>query len=730
MSNFLLPLMVVAVASAPALAGPPQTAKSPVTDEYHGVTVVDDYRWLEDWSDAKVKAWSEAQNAWARENLDKLPGVEKIRARAEALMSARVTTYSHPMAGGLQIFAQRRRPPAQQPVLVVRGLPNAELMGSKSSDERVVVDPAELDPSGGTSIDWYVPSPDGKMVAVALSQGGSEMADLKIFDVATGKTVHETIPRVSGGTAGGSLAWERDGKGFYYTRYPRPGERPEEDLNFYVQVYHHAIGEDPAKDRYEIGKDFPKIGEIVIHTSDPTDNVLVSVQKGDGGEFMHFVRLVSLKDKKANWRQFTRYEDGIVQATLTAVGEVMGVSHLNAPRGKVMKYSFSPDAPKLDRVSEFVPQHATDSIFTDFFNTQCFAWEANRLYMLYQTGGPMRMAVYDLMGKPEQTPSLPEVSAVAELCPLPMGGAIFSVSSYTAPTTWMYYRAAGMSTQADEIPSWKPEYGTLFDLSGYQVRRVFVASKDGTKVPLNILCRTDVKQDGTNPVVLTGYGGYGVSITPELGMRDVLLLEQGFILAEANLRGGGEYGDTWHRTGNLAKKQNVFDDFLACAEWLIDNKYTSTQKLAIQGGSNGGLLMGAAFTQKPELFRCVVSHVGIYDMLRVELSPNGAFNIPEFGTVKDKSLFQALYAYSPYHHVKENTKYPSILFLTGANDPRVDPMQSRKMTARMQAAGADVLLRTSANSGHGIGTALSERIEQAVDVTAFLCDRLGVKSGK
>src|SRR5262249_32077632 len=263
-----------------------------------------------------------------------------------------------------------------------------------------------------------------------------------------------------------------------------------------------------------------------------------------------------------------------------------------------------------------------------------------------------------------------------------------------------------------------------------EVVREFATSKDGTKVPVSIIMSKGTKRDGSHPALVTGYGGYGVSITPSFSATRRILLDQGFVCAVANIRGGGEFGEPWHLQGNLAKKQNVFDDFAAVLQLLIDRGYTSREKLAIEGGSNGGLLMGAVLTQHPELMKTVVAHVGIYDMLRVELSANGVFNIAEFGTVKNQDQFRALYAYSPYHHVREGLHYPSILFLTGANDPRVDPMQSRKMTARLQAvAPSDVpiLLRTSANSGHGGGTGLSERIEQTVDVLAFLFDQLAVK---
>ena len=254
-------------------------------------------------------------------------------------------------------------------------------------------------------------------------------------------------------------------------------------------------------------------------------------------------------------------------------------------------------------------------------------------------------------------------------------------------------------------------------------------SKDGTKVPMFILQKKGTLRNGSNPTLLQGYGGYGINTQPRYSDLSHVPLEQGLVVVRTVLRGGGEFGETWHLDGNLTKKQHVFDDFIACAQRLIELGYTNPSRLAIEGGSNGGLLMGAAFTQRPDLFRTVVSHVGIYDMIHVEDSPNGQFNITEFGTVKNPDHFKALLAYSPYHHVVDGTNYPSILFLTGANDPRVDPMQSRKMTARLQAAnpqGRPVFLRTSSNTGHGMGSPLSAQIEGLVDVEAFLMHELGV----
>jgi prolyl oligopeptidase len=293
--------------------------------------------------------------------------------------------------------------------------------------------------------------------------------------------------------------------------------------------------------------------------------------------------------------------------------------------------------------------------------------------------------------------------------------------SYLAPNSWLLFD--GSHTSKHTLSSTSP-----VEFDDYKVQRAFATSRDGTRVPLNIILGKNAKLDGSHPLLLTGYGGYGVSLSP--GFRPTLKvwLEQGGIFAEANLRGGGEYGEEWHQQGMLANKQNVFDDFHAAMSYLVEAGYTQTGKLAIEGGSNGGLLMGAMITQHPNDFRATVSHVGIYDSLRSELSPNGAFNIPEFGTVEDPVLFKALHAYSPYHNVRK-AAYPSILFMTGENDGRVDPMHSRKMTAALQHANNSqnpVLLRTSGNTGHGSGTPLSENIMQQVDRLAFLFTSLGM----
>jgi prolyl oligopeptidase len=695
------------------VAAPPASPKKPVADTYHGVTVADDYRWLEDWDDKAVKAWSEAQNVHARGVLDKLPAADILRQKLTKIMAAKTTGHSSLAVRGGKVFALRRQPPKERPFLVV--LPAAD----KPDDAKVLLDPTELDKKGGTAIDWFVPSPDGKLVAVSLSKGGSEAGDVHLYDAETGQPTGEVIPRVNNGTAGGGLAWAADGKGFYYTRYPRGKERPAEDLDFYQQLYFHALGSSTESDRYELGKDLPRIAEIKVTLHAESGRLLATVQNGDGGEFAFFLR-----SAEGNWRPVAKFEDRLVQAAFGPDGSLYAVSRKDAPKGKILRLAAG--SAELAKATTVVPE-GEDTIVTDFWTAPDEATvlpTAKRLYVTYQLGGPSVIRCFGYDGKPLGGPKQPEVAAVSGLTSAGGDDVLFRAESFTQAGAVYRFRPAADETKRLPLTSDPP-----VDLSDVTVVREFATSMDGTKVPVSILLPKGAKRDGTSPCLLTAYGGYGVNIEPGFDSASRILFDHGFVLAVANVRGGGEYGEGWHTAGHLTKKQNVFDDFAAVMQHLSDKKYTSAGKLAIEGGSNGGLLMGATLTQHPDLMACVVSHVGIYDMLRVERSTNGAFNIPEFGTVKDEAQFKALHAYSPYHRVTDGTKYPPTLLLTGANDPRVDPMQSRKMAARLQAANPDgvVLLRTSAGTGHGLGTSLTDRIEEMTDVYAFLFRQLGVE---
>jgi len=691
---------MAAFAAAACLAQPvpqpPATPKKPVTDVYHGVQVTDDYRWLENYSDPAVRAWSDAQNKYARKFLDALPLRDVLADELKKLYIHQTLRYFGLTPRNGVIFALKSQPPAEQPILV------ALKSVDQPDSERPIVDPNKLDPTGGTSMDFYVPSTDAKYVAVSLAKGGSESGDVHVYEVATGKEIGPPIARVNGGTAGGSVAWNADSSGFYYTRYPRSGERPPADLDFYQQVYFHRLGADPTQDTYSIGKEFPRIAEIQLLASGDGRYILASMANGDGGEFAHY-----LLGPSGQWHQVARLSDEISAAKFGLDGNLYLLSHLSAPKGKLLRTSL--EKPQVSGAPVVVPESKA--------SIAGFQPSAKAIYVEDQIGGPSQIRVFDLTGKPEGLIPILPVSSIYQMARSNDDELLFQNASYLEPPAWFRYDLATRKVTRTALVE-----TSAADFSDAEVVRDFAVSKDGARVPINIIRRKGTRLDGSNPVLLTGYGGYGVSLQPNFSVGIRLLLDKHVVVAIANLRGGGEFGEAWHKAGMLTKKQNVFDDFAACARYLIDHKYTSAAKLAIEGGSNGGLLMGAELTQHPDLFGAVVSHVGIYDMLRVELQSNGAFNVTEFGTVKEDDQFRALYAYSPYHHVVDGTNYPPVLFLTGANDPRVDPLNSRKMIARLQASGTKrpVLLRTSSNSGHGIGTALSERIAEQVDVLAFL----------
>ncbi len=707
-------ITLIALGQGSPIPQPPATPKRPVTDEYQGVKVTDDYRWLENWDDPEVKQWSAAQNARSREYLDHLPARPAIQQMLKKALSASSAAYFDLQFRGGTLFAMKYQPPQQQPMLVA--LPSAE----DPAGGRVIFDPNASSAKGSIAVDFYVPSLEGKFVAAALSENGSEDSSAHVFEVATGKELSDVVPRVNFATAGGSLEWKADSSGFYYTRYPQGNERPPEDANFYQQVYFHRLGTDTKLDAYVTGKDFPRIAEIQLHASDDGQWLVAAVANGDGGEFAHYVM-----DAAGRWTQVTHFADGIVAVKPGPDAALYLLSRKDAPRGQILRLPLA----HLDLADAKVIVPQTSGSTADESaraSIEDFAPAPGHLYVADVLGGPSRIRVFNLQGHPLPGPPLPPVSAVRQIVPTRGGNVLFNASSYLEPSAWYRFDAAAGKAIRTALFRTSPIH---FD--DCEVVREFATSKDGTRVPVNVIRRHGTRLDGGNPTLLEGYGGYGVSMKPFfLGAFTRAWLDQGGVYVVANLRGGAEYGEEWHQAGRLTRKQNVFDDFIACAQRLIERKYSSPAHLAIIGGSNGGLLMGAAFTQRPDLFRTVVSYVGIYDMLRVELDPNGAFNVTEFGTAKDPDQFKALYAYSPYHHVKDGTAYPAILFPTGENDHRVNPMESRKMTARLQAAtssGHPILLRTSANAGHGIGTAVDEQVEEDADVLSFLFAELGIK---
>jgi len=689
---------------------PPETPRQPVTTNYHGVTVVDDYAWLEEKADPKVEAWSEAENTYTRAVLDALADRPAIKQRVAALIGDDAPGYGEITARGATLFVMKTQPPKQQAFLVTVAA------SADRATEKVLLDPNVLDPSGKTTIDWVAPSRDGKRVAVSLSKGGSESGDVHVYDVATGtESAIDMVPRVNGGTAGGSLAWA-GASGFFYTRYPHEGERPAADLSVYQQVYFHKLGTPIEKDTYAIGKDFPRIAEVALESSKDGKVVVAKVANGDGGDFAMFVHTGS--DAAAGWRQLSTYADKIVDAKFGPDGTLYLHSH-RKPRGEVLE--LSPATAPLARATVLVAE--SEAVIESFVPA------ATRLYVVDLIGGPSQVRIIPLhkpAGRTAEVTLVPilAVSHISDAALVTGDDVLFRDESYLEPPAWYRFRAKTGTLEKTSLFKQTP-----VDYSDTEVVREQCVSKDSTKVPLSVMQKKGAVRDGSGFALLTGYGGFGISMAPRFRSLTRILLDQGVVFAEANLRGGGELGEGWHSAGNVTNKQNVFDDFYACAKLLADEKIAPASHLAIQGRSNGGLLMGAELTQHPDTFRVVVSHVGIYDMLHYETTFNGAFNVTEYGSVKDEAQFKALYGYSPFHNVKDGTAYPSILFLTGANDPRVEPYNSRKMTARLQAASTSkhpILLRTSHDTGHGMGTPLAAEIDEDADSIAFMLHELGV----
>ena len=674
----------------------------PVTNIYHGVAVVDDYRWLENTADPAVRAWSQAQNARTHQYFNSLSFRDGVAQQLNELLADESASYGVNEKYGDSIFGTRFKPPQQQPVLVrFKSIYPPAL-------RQIVFDPNAWNTNGTTAMDWSVPSADGKYVAICLSENGSENGVLHIVETATGKLLPDVIPGVQFPTAGGSAAWNANGSEIFYTRYPHPGERAAGDEHFYQQIWRHKLGTAIESDTYEQGRDYPRIAEIELLSSHDGRWLLATVANGDGGDYA-----LQLRSPDGVWHDLAAFADGVKHGKFGPHDTLYLLSKKNAPRGKILALSLS-DL-KLSQAKTVVPE--STGVIADY------AASATGLYVSVMDGGPSQLWFYPQKGSPVEVPILP-VSSVGGLQCWQDDTLVFGNSSFVKPNGWYEWQPGMKQPRATALQMTSPA-----NFDDLEVVREFAISKDGTRIPISILHKKGMVLDGHNPTLLTGYGGYGVSLTPGFSSTRRVWFDAGGVYAIANLRGGGEYGEAWHLAGNLTHKQHVFDDFIACAEHLIQRRYTSTNKLAVMGSSNGGLLMGAFMTQRPDLARAVVSRVGIYDMLRVEQDANGVFNITEFGTVTDTNQFQALQAYSPYQHVTNGEAYPSVLFPCGETDGRVNPAHSRKMTARLQAATAGdhpVLLRLTATAGHGMGSSLKDKVAEQTDIYSFLLQELGM----
>jgi prolyl oligopeptidase len=672
------------------------TPRVPVTTTYHGVDVVEEYRWLEDSAADETVRWTEAQQARTRAYLDAIPWRPALRGRVEELMRDDSTTYRSVRSSAGPFFALKEQRPRQRPVIVT--VTDLDDLGT----ERTVLDPMEIDPSGETSIDWFVPSPDGRRVAVSLSEHGDEDGTLHVYDVASGEHVGAPIPHVN--VMGGSMTWRHDSGALWYTL--------PADVGFRQQVWFRDLG--AGTDTVDLTGPFAdeQIAENFLTSSPDGRWVMDRVQKGDGGEWQIFVRG---QDAGATWWQVADIPDQCVQAVL-GDDAVYLLSRSATPRGRILRLPLA-QGTTVAEAETIVPagEHAIDD----------FSVTADTVWVVDMDGGPQQVRRFDHRGREQAPVPIPPVSSVssygARLARLRPDLVAWMSSSFTEPGTW-YVTGDGGTPAPTALRTI-----TSVDLSHYVVTREMATSKDGTRVPISVISSPDTPRDGSVPTLLIAYGGYGISLVPTFHAERLLWLEQGGVWAVANIRGGGEYGEEWHQGGRLTTKQNCFDDFIACAEHLAIVGITSHERLAIMGGSNGGLLMGAVLTQRPDIARAVVAAVPVLDSLRSETSTNGVYNVTEFGTVSDPEQFAALMAYSPYHRVEDQTSYPAVLMTAGEHDTRVDAWHAKKMTARLQAATRSehpVLLRMEAG-GHLDGS-LDQMVEESTDIYAFLFDQLGM----
>jgi prolyl oligopeptidase len=674
----------------------PETPAHELTDVLHGETIADPYRWLEDGDAAETRRWTEAQNTLTQAHLAAVPGRERIRRRLEELLAIGVLGAPKPVRG--RYFYLRRDGSQNHPVLYWRE-------GVQGAD-RVAVDPNTINDAGTTALDWYYPSEDGRLLAYGLSENGSEESVLNVLDLDTNQHLSDRISRMRAA----SLAWLPDGRGFYYTRYPAPGEVPSGEEQYHRAIYFHLLGNDPAADPL-VFKPVQKEHWPGVSLSPEGRWLLVSVARTFDQIDLYVQDLAARGELVPVARDLPASFDGEI-----AHGRLFMRTNLEAPTYRL--YVVDPEHPERSAWREIVPPRS-DGVLENV------AVAGNRLALGYLERASSRLRITTLEGALVEDVSLPTLGSLFGIETEWNGDEVFyGFSSYTVPPS--VYRIdliTGVSTV------WRSVEARI-DPGMFEIRQVSYASKDSTPVSMFVVHRTGLVLDANNPTYLTGYGGFNISMTPAFSRSLLLWLEQGGVVAIPNIRGGGEYGETWHQAGILGSKQNSFDDFIGAAKWLIGERYTRPERLAAAGGSNGGLLVGAVLTQRPELFRAVLVQVPLLDMLRYHRFLLARLWIPEYGSADDPEQFRWLRAYSPYHHVRQGVAYPAVLLATAESDTRVDPMHARKMAARLQAAtSADrpVLLRLEARAGHGAGKPLSKVIDELTDSWTFVFSELGVE---
>jgi prolyl oligopeptidase len=673
----------------------PASRRDDVVEIMHGESIVDPYRWLEDGDSVETQTWTAEQNARTAAYLSGVRLRPTIRVRLEELLA--IGSLSAPTPARNRYFYQYRDGRQNQPILYVRD-------GVQGPD-RVLIDPNVLNPEGTTALDWYHPSEDGAFLAYGLSEDGNEESVLHVMDVVTGQKLPDRIPH----TRAADVAWLPDSSGFYYTRYPAPGEVPEGEEHYHRAVFFHRLGADPAQDRL-VHRPVAKEHWPGVSLSPDGRWLIIGVARTFEQTDLYLHDLRENTPPVAVAKDLPALFEGVVVEDHLYIR-----TNLHAPTYGL--YSLPAAQPHLDRARELVSPRS-DAVLDSF------SVVGKSLVLTYLERATSRLRIASLDGTGVRDHELPGIGSLFGLGSEWDGVELFyGFSSYTVPPS--VYR---MDLRTGEQSLWRTVNADL-DSSHYVVRQVTYPSRDATPVTMFVVESRDLRRDGTNPIYLTGYGGFNISMTPGFSRSLMLWLEHGGVVAVPNLRGGGEYGETWHQTGMLGNKQNTFDDFIAAAEWLVAERYTTPERLAIAGGSNGGLLMGAALTQRPDLFRAVVVQVPLLDMLRYHRFLIARLWIPEYGSSDDPAQFAWLKAYSPYHRVRDGVGYPAVLLATAESDTRVDPMHARKMTARLQAATSSahpVLLRLESKAGHGAGKPIAKVLDELTDTWSFVFQELAV----
>ncbi len=673
-----------AVAAAPA---PPATRTDNVKETLHGVELADPYRWLEDQRSPETRAWIDAQNKYTDSVIGHLPGREALEKRLTELL--RVESIGVPKARAGRYFFSKRG--ADQDLFIVY-----MRQGLEGKDE-VLIDPHGLSGDHTTSVNLQDVSDDGSLVVYGIRDGGQDEVSLRFRDVATRQDLPDVFPKARYG----SPSLMPDKKSFYYVKWTKEGPR----------VYHHRMGTDPAGDRVIFGEGYGPEKIIGVSLSDGGRWLLLTVLYGSAADKTELYLVDTAKPETV-----TIIVNDVQARFVGSIGGDTLFLHTNwnAPNSRILCVDLL--KPARENWREVVPESpdVLDSI----------ALLGGRLAAEYLHNVRSQVKIFEADGRPVRELELPALGSVGTVSGRWANPEVFySFSSFHMPTTiYRYDVASGKQSVWARLK-------VPVDADKFMVRQVWYESKDGTLVPMWLVHKKGIRLDGSNPTLLTGYGGFNLSLSPGFSSRAVVWVEQGGVYAVPNLRGGGEFGEKWHKAGMREKKQNVFDDFISAAEWLIESGYTRPDKLAIAGGSNGGLLVGAAMTQRPELYGAVVCSYPLLDMVRYQKFLVARFWVPEYGSSDDAEQFKYIRAYSPYQNVKAGTKYPAVLFVTGDSDTRVDPLHARKMAALVQAANGGsrpALLRYDTKAGHSGGLPVSKQIEDLTDEMSFLFWQLRV----